>query len=128
MSRTAVEQRHEQRRIEATRQINATLAELVEVERHAAVRQRLLAIIAQATGYRYAMQSEMVADQQHMCVTAVYAPALLLQTVEKLSGFSLVGYCFPNDPAVSLQTPPTEIFTHICDWRPDIRAPDWPGH
>lgn len=123
MNREAVEQLREPRRMEATRQINATLADMVDVERHAAVRQRLLEIIAKATGYSYAMQAELANDQQHMCVTAVYAPALLLQTIEKISGFSLVGYRFPNDPAVTLQTPPTEIFTHICDWRTELARP-----
>lgn len=123
MTREAVEQLREQRRIAATRQINATLAEMVDVERHAVVRQRLLEIIAKATGYSYAMQAEMADDQQHMCVTAVYAPALLLQTIEKISGLSLVGYRFLNDPAVALQTPPTEIFTRICDWRTELARP-----
>lgn len=123
MNRQAVEPLREQRRTEATRQINATLADMVDVERHAAVRQRLLEIIAKATGYSYAMLSEMTADQQHMCVTAVYAPSFLLQTVEKISGISLVGYCFPNDPTITLQTPPTEIFTHLCDWRSELARP-----
>lgn len=123
MNRQAVEPLREQRRIEATRQINATLADMVDVARHTAVRQRLLEIIAKATGYSYAMLSETAADQQHMSITAVYAPAFLLQTVEKISGMSLVGYCFPNDPTITLQTPPTEIFTHICDWRSEFARP-----
>lgn len=123
MTRQAVDPLREQRRIEATRQINATLADMVDVERHVAVRQRLLEIITKATGYSYAMLSEMAADQHHMCITAVYAPSFLLQTVEKISGMSLVGYCFPNDPTVTLQTPPTEIFTHICDWRSELARP-----
>lgn len=116
MSRQPIEQTREHRRTEATRQLNETLADLVDVARHDAVRQRLLAIIAHATGYSYGLQAEMDPDERHLRVTAVYAPSLLLQTVEKLTGFSVVGYCFANDPAIALQTPPTEIFTRINDW------------
>lgn len=123
VNREAVEQLRESRRIEATRQINATLADMVDVELHTAVRLRLLEIIAKASGYTYALQAEIADDQQYMCITAIYAPSLLLQTIEKISGFSLVGYRFLNDPAVSLQTPPTEIFTHICDWRSELPRP-----
>jgi len=120
VSGQAVEHTREQRRTEATRQLNETLADLIDVARHDAVRQRLLAIIARATGYRYGLQAEMDPDGQHIQVTAVYAPSLLRQTIEKLTGFSLVGYRFANDPAVALQTPPTEIFSSISDWHKDV--------
>jgi len=105
------------------RQINATLADLVDVARHGLVRQRLLAIVAQATGYSYGLQAEMELDGQHMQVTAAYFPSLLFQTIEKLIGFTIVGYRFANDPTVALQTPPMETFTRISDWRTDIARP-----
>ncbi|MBX3012552.1 MAG: response regulator [Caldilineaceae bacterium] len=120
MGRQTIEQTREDRRNEAIRQFNASLAELVDIERHAAVRQRLLTIIAQATGYRYALQAEMEADELHMHVTAVHAPAPLLQTIEKLTGFSLIGHRFVNDPAIVLQTPPTETFRRIDDFYPEV--------
>jgi len=118
-----IEQTREERRTEAARQINATLADLVNVERHGEVRQRLLAIIVKATGYTYALQSEMELDGQHMRVMAAYFPSRLFQTIEKLLGFTVVGYRFGNDPAVALQTPPTENFAHIYEWRSDIARP-----
>lgn len=122
MGKPTVEQTREIRRTEATRQINATLAELVDIARHEEVRQRLLAIIVQATGYSYAVQAEMELSGQHMRVTSVYLPALLSTTVERLLGFSIVGYRFENVPSVALQTPPTEVFARLIDWRPDIFA------
>ncbi|MFN8488580.1 MAG: PAS domain S-box protein [Caldilineaceae bacterium] len=120
MNKQAIEQTREQRRTEITRQFNAALADLVDVDRHVAMRGRLLEMLAQATGYTYALQSEMEPDNLYMQVTAAYAPSRLLQAVEKLTGFSLVGYRFVNDPAKALQTPPTEVFRHISDWRTDI--------
>ncbi|MEZ4728238.1 MAG: ATP-binding protein [Caldilineaceae bacterium] len=123
MGKPTVEQTREQRRIEATRQINATLADLVDVARHDEVRQQLLAIIVQATGYSYAIQSEMELDDYHMRVMAAYFPSRLVPTLEKLLGFSIVGYRFVNDPAVILQTPPTETFVHLNDWRAEISRP-----
>lgn len=120
MAKPTVEQTRDERRTEATRQINATLADLVDVARHEEVRQRLLAIIVQATGYSYAVQAEMEFDGQHMQVTSVYLPSLLSTTIEKLLGFSIIGYRFENVPSVALQTPPTEIFSRLVDWRPDV--------
>lgn len=120
MGKPTVEQTREIRRTEATRQINATLADLVDVARHEEVRQRLLAIIVQATGYSYAVQAEMELGGRHMRVTSVYLPALLSTTIEKLLGFSIIGYRFENVPSVALQTPPTEVFSRLIDWRPDI--------
>lgn len=120
MSKPTVAQTREARRTEATRQINATLADLVDVARHEEVRQRLLAIIVQATGYSYAIQAEMELDGQHMRVTSVYLPSLLSATIEKLLGFSIIGYRFENVPSVALQTPPTEIFARLVEWRPDV--------
>ncbi len=119
-SRAPVEESREARRTEATRQLNATLADLVDVARHNEVRRRLLEIIVQATGYSYGLQAEMEPDGQHMQVTALYLPSLLLHSVEKITGFSVIGYRFANDPTVALQTPPTEIFQHFHDWRPDL--------
>ncbi|MEZ4867133.1 MAG: response regulator [Caldilineaceae bacterium] len=118
-----IEQTREERRVEATRQLNATLADLVDVARHDLVRRQLLAIITQATGYSYGLQSEMELEGQHMRVTAAYFPSLLFQSVEKMLGFTVVGYRFKNDPAVALQTPPTEIFARINDWRQEIARP-----
>jgi signal transduction histidine kinase/ActR/RegA family two-component response regulator len=123
VGKLTVEQTREERRTKAARQINATLADLVDVERHGEVRQRLLAIIAEATGYAYALQSEMELDGQHMRVMGAYFPSRHFQTIEKLLGFRVVGYRFVNDPDVVLQTPPTENFTHIYEWRPDIARP-----
>lgn len=122
-NRSAVEQSRAARRIEATRQLNATLADLVDVARHNEVRRRLLEIIVQATGYNYGLQAEMEPDGQHMRVTALYLPSLLLHSVEKLTGFSVVGYRFANDPVLALQTPPTELFQHLHEWRPDLSRP-----
>lgn len=122
-SRSAIEQNREERRVEATRQLNATLADLVDVARHHAVRRRLLEIIVRATGYSYGLQAEMEAGGHHMQVTALYLPSLLLQSVEKVTGFSVIGYRFVNEPATALQTPPTEIFTHMHEWRPDLAGP-----
>ncbi len=114
---------HEERRSEATRCFSAALAELVDIDRHLQVRQQLLAIIAQATGYSYALQAEMEEDCQHMQIAAVYAPSTLVQGVEKLTGFSLMGYRFVNDPAIALKTPPTEVFNQLRDWRDDLPSP-----
>ena len=90
------ERYREERRTDATRRINATLAELVNLERHDVVRQQLLKILTEATGYRYAMLSEMEADATHLCVVAVHAPPHILQGSEKLLGFSLVGHRVKN--------------------------------
>ncbi len=117
------EQTREERRTKAARQINATLADLVDVARHGEVRQRLLAIIVEATGYTYALQSEMEFDGQHMRVMAAYFPSRLFQAIEKRLGFTVVGYRFANNPEVALQTPPTETFTHVYEWRPEISRP-----
>ncbi len=113
----------DQRHTEATRQINATLADLVDVERHAEVRRRLLQIIAQASGYTYGLLAEMEPDYHYMRVTGSYIPAFLVQQIERILGFDLVGYRFVNDPKVALQTPPTERFRHLHEWRPDIIRP-----
>jgi len=113
----------DQRHIEATRQINAALADLVDVERHTEVRRRLLQSIAQATGYTYALLSEMEPDGHHMQVTGSYMPTFLVQRVERVLGFEVIGYRFVNDPTIALQTPPTEIFRHLYEWRPDIIRP-----
>lgn len=110
----------EERRTEATRQINATLAELVAVERHDVVRQRLLEIITHATGYRHALLSEMEADEQHLRVVAAHIPSRIIQSAETYLGFQLIGHRVANDPTSALQTPPTEIFHHIYEWRPEI--------
>lgn len=120
MGKPTVEQTREMRRTDATRQINATLADLVDIARHEEVRQRLLAIIVQATGYSYAVQAEMELDGQNMQVTSVCLPAFLATAIEKLLGFSIIGYRFENVPSVALQTPPTEVFARLIDWRPDI--------
>jgi len=120
VAKPTVEQTRDERRTEATRQINATLADLVDVARHEEVRQRLLSIIVQATGYSYAVQAEMELDGQHMRVTSIYLPSLLSTTIERLLGFPIIGYRFENVPSVALQTPPTEIFTRLVDWRPDV--------
>lgn len=117
------EQTRKKRHTEVARQFSETLADLVDVSRHEVVRQRLLEITAKATGYQYAMLAEMEADEQHMQITAVHAPALIQQTVEKLNGAPLVGHRITNDPAVALKTAPTEIFTRISDWRTEIARP-----
>ncbi|MEZ4615727.1 MAG: hypothetical protein R2867_09480 [Caldilineaceae bacterium] len=113
----------EARRTEATRHINATLAKLVAVERHDLVRQQLLEIIAQATGYRFAMLSEMEPDGQHLRVVAAFMPSRIIQGVERIMGFRLVGHRVVNTPNVALQTPPTEVFRHVYEWRPEISRP-----
>jgi signal transduction histidine kinase/ActR/RegA family two-component response regulator len=123
VEKLTIAQTREERRTKAARQINATLADLVDVARHGEVRQRLLAIIVEATGYTYALQSEMELDGQHMSVMAVYFPSRLFQTIEKLLGFTVVGYRFANNPDVALQTPPTETFAHLYEWRPEIARP-----
>lgn len=123
MGKATLEQTREERRTEATRQISATLADLVDVARHGEVRQQLLAIIAQATGYSYALLSEMELDGYHMRIMMAYCPSIVYQTIERLLGFSVIGYRFVNDPAVRLQTPPTEIFTRLSDWRPEVSRP-----
>lgn len=112
-----------QRHTEATRQINAALADLVDIERHADVRRRLLQSIAQATGYAYGLLAEMEPDGQHMLVTGTYIPAFLVQQIERIMGFDLVGYRFVNEPKIALQTPPTEIFRHLHEWRSEIIRP-----
>lgn len=123
VGKLTIEQTREERRTKAARQINATLADLVNVERHGEVRQRLLAIIVEATGYTYALQSEMELDGLHMRVMAAYFPSRLFQAIEKLLGFTVVGYRFANNPDIALKTPPTETFAHIYEWRPDIARP-----
>ncbi len=113
----------DQRHIEATRQMNAALADLVDIERHTEVRRRLLQSIAQATGYSYGLLAEMEEDKQHMQVTGTYMPTFLVQQIEHIMGFDLVGYRFVNEPSVALQTPPTEIFRHLNEWRAEIIRP-----
>ncbi len=113
----------DQRHIEATRQINAAMADLVDVERHAEVRRRLLQIIAQATGYTYGLLAEMETDDQYMQVTGTYIPTFLVQQIERIMGFDLVGYRFVNKPSIALQTPATEIFRHLHEWRAEIIRP-----
>jgi len=92
----------------------------VDVARHQEVRRRLMEIIVQATGYSYGLQAEMEPDGHHMQVTALYLPSLLLQSVERVTGFAVIGYRFANDPDTVLQTPPTELFTRIHEWRPEL--------
>lgn len=116
-------QKQEARRTDATRRINATLAKLVAVEGHDIVRQQLLEIIADATGYRFAMLSEMEEDERHLRVVAVYMPTQIVQGAENLLGFKVIGHRVVNDPTVVLQTPPTELFNHIYEWRPEIAKP-----
>lgn len=123
MEKLPFEQTREERRTEAIRQLNIALADLVDLARHDDIRQRLLAIIAKATGYKYGLLSEMEYDGQHMCIMAVYCPSILFQMIEKILGFQVVGYRFENDPQMTLQTPPTEIFTHLHNWRPEITRP-----
>ncbi len=120
MFKSSSEQTREQRHADVAREFSNTLANLVDIERHDVIRQRLLEIMAKAAGYQYAMLSEMESDGKHMQITAVHAPTFVRQAVEKLNGAPLVGYRITNDPAVALQTPPTEIFTRINDWRPEI--------
>lgn len=112
-----------ERRIEATRHINATLAKLVAVEEHDRVRQQLLEIIAASTGYRHALLSEMEEDERHLRVVAAHMPQRLIQGAEALLGFQLIGHRVVNEPGIVLQTPPTEIFEHIYEWRPEIARP-----
>ena len=109
-----------QRRDEAVRQINAAFIDLVDIQTHDAVRQRLLQILCEATGYAYALLAEMEPDGLHMHVTSVFAPEQVLAAFEAGTGLSLLGYRFANDPAIALTTPPTEIFTHLSDFRPEI--------
>ncbi|MBX3012553.1 MAG: response regulator [Caldilineaceae bacterium] len=123
MHKKTIEQTREQRQRETTRQINAALADLVDVARHNVVRQQLLTLIAQAAGYSYALQSEMELDGHHMRVTALACPLMLKQMVEKVLGFQLIGYRFVNEPAIALQTPPIEQFTHLQHWRAEIALP-----
>ena len=73
-----------------------------------------------ATGYAYALLAEMESDEPYMHVTSVFAPEQVLVAFETITGFSLLGYRFANDPALALTTPPTEIFTHLSDFRPEI--------
>ncbi|MCB0105504.1 MAG: response regulator [Caldilineaceae bacterium] len=115
--------KQEERRTEATRRINATLAQLVAVERHDDVRQQLLEIIAGATGYRYALLSEMEADERHLRIVAAHMPGRLIQSAEALLGFTLIGHRVVNEPGEVLQTPPTELFDHIYEWRAEIPRP-----
>jgi len=98
---------------QVSRQINAVLADLVDEKAHDAARQRLLEIIATATGYTYALLTEVEPDYQHIRVTAIYASPNIRAMVEKLAGFSLLGYRFPNDPEAVLSTPPTEVFSTL---------------
>jgi len=119
----AVETENTRRRTEAIRQINIVLADLVDVSVHDEVRQRLLQIIGESTGYVYALLAEMEPDGQSMRMTAVHAPKQVLTAVEKLSGFSLLGYRFSNDPVVALATPATEVFDHVSDFRTEIPRP-----
>ena len=112
-----------QRRDEAVRQINTAFIDLVDIHTHDAVRRRLLQILCEATGYAYALLAEMEPDGLHMHVTSVFAPEQVLAAFEAVTGFPLLGYRFLNDPVLALTTPPTEIFSHLSDLRPEIPRP-----
>ncbi len=114
------EARRAEHRADATRQIGAVMADLVDVSTHAGALERLLQIIANATGYSYALLAEMEDDALHMRVTAAYAPPAIVEAFAVILGTDLVGYRFLNDPAVAMKTPPTEVFSHISDFRPEI--------
>jgi two-component system, sensor histidine kinase and response regulator len=108
------------RRAAAIRQIGNILADVVDVSTHDASRRRLLEATCTATGYAFGLLAEMEDDNLHMRVTTAYAPPAILEGYAAVVGQPLVGYRFPNDPAVALRTPPTEVFRHISDYRPEI--------
>jgi PAS domain S-box-containing protein len=110
----------EVRRAHAVRAIGQEIAGLVDVRMHAAAAARLLQIIADATGYAYAYLAQIEPDGWHIKVTAAYAPPTVLVAFEQMLGYRLVGRRLVNDPAVALLTPPTELFTHISDYRPEV--------
>ena len=112
--------RMDERRIEATRQIGAVMAALVDVAGHETALIQLLKIITDAAGYAFALVAEMEDDGLHMQVTGVLAPPEIIAAFDAALGEPLQGYRFFNDPAVAMQTPPTEIFEHISDYRPEI--------
>jgi PAS domain S-box-containing protein len=101
-------------------QISDVFANIIDVHDHDAARQRLLEIIAQATGYTYALLAEMEADNLHMCITSAHLPENVRLEIEKALGFSLLGYRFLNDPSVALKTPAVEIFAHLADFHPAL--------
>ena len=112
--------RMNERRIEATRQIGAVMMALVDVSGHAEALTRLLQVVAHAAGYDYAVVAEMDDDGLHMEVTGIFAPPEIVAAFSAVLGRPLLGYRFENDPAIAMQTPPTEIFHHISDYRSEI--------
>ena len=109
-----------QRRDEAIGKMSQVVVNLVDPTTHEAARQQLLGIICDTAGYAYALLAEVEPDGLHMRVTSVFAPEEIRNAFEAVTGFPLLGYRFFNDPAVVLAMPPTEIFDHISDYRPEI--------
>ena len=103
----------------ALTQINQTLMEMVDETHHDTARQRLLEIIAHAAGYAFALLAETEADGKSMRITTAYVPKLR-SIIEQKLGFTLIGYRFPNDPAVALKSPPLEVFDHLSDYHTPI--------
>ena len=62
------------------------MADLVDVSTHTDALEHLLQIIADATGYTYALLAEMEDDAIHMRVTAAYAPPEILAAFAAILG------------------------------------------
>ena len=105
---------------DAIHKINILLADLVDVSTHTSARQKLLEIVAEATGYDYAFLVELESDGVTMQVSSVYAPEKINNIIEKISGISPVGYRYKIDLDEVLQNPDISVFTHISDFFPTI--------
>ena len=94
---------------DAIHKINILLADLVDVSTHASARQKLLEIVAEATGYDYAFLVELESDGVTMQVSSVYAPEKINNIIEKISGISPVGYRYKIDLDEVLQNPDISV-------------------
>ncbi len=101
---------------QAIRQINTLISGLVDESTHVGVRQQLLEIISQATGYAYGLIAEVGQAPDTMEITALCLPTWMVSPVERLVGHSLVGFQFAVDLQAALETPPVEFFEHLADF------------
>ncbi|HSH02834.1 MAG TPA: PAS domain S-box protein [Anaerolineae bacterium] len=101
---------------EAVQAIHGILQEMGQNLSFAHARTHLVEILAQTTGYQYGLLMELEGNKQYMRVTAVVAPPLLRQRVEKIIGFSLLGHRFRVSRDRLEKLPRQEVFTHLSDY------------
>ena len=109
---TTIYQR-EQRRIEAIERMNQIMAGIADEETHPVVREQLIQIICEVTGYQFGFLAEVQLEGDDLAISAIHGDRKKIEEAETLIGLNLTGFKAPYDPQFLEDFEAVERFTDL---------------